>query len=54
VTIKAVVISQTKGAGDIFEECIKNESNRWTEFYKYVKTRKSNRENIPTIKDVSG
>jgi oligoribonuclease NrnB/cAMP/cGMP phosphodiesterase (DHH superfamily) len=54
-TIKAVAIGQTKCAGDIFEDCIKkNEGNCWTEFYKYVKRRKGNRENIPAIKDISG
>jgi hypothetical protein len=53
-TIKAIAISQTKCAGDIFEDCIKNEGNCWTEFYKYVKRRKSNRKNIPAIKVISG
>jgi hypothetical protein len=33
---------------------LKNEGNCWTEFYKCVKRRKGNRENIPAIKDVSG
>jgi hypothetical protein len=30
---------------------LKNEGKCWTEFYKYVKRRKGNRENIPAIKD---
>jgi hypothetical protein len=33
---------------------LKNEGDCWTEFYKYVKRRKGNKENIPAIKDVSG
>jgi hypothetical protein len=52
--IKTVSVSQTKCAGDIFEDCIKNEGNCWTEFCKCVKIRKGNRENIPAMKDVSG
>jgi len=30
---------------------LQNEGKCWTEFYKYVKRRKGNRENIPAIKD---
>jgi Ribonuclease G/E len=33
---------------------LKNEGNCWTEFYKYGKRRKGNRENIPAIKEISG
>jgi hypothetical protein len=39
---------------DIFKVCTKNEGKCWTEFYKYVKRRKGNRENISAIKDGSG
>jgi hypothetical protein len=31
-----------------------NVGNCWTEFYKYVKRRKGNRENIPAIEDHNG
>ena len=31
-----------------------NEGKCWTEFYKYAKLRKGNRDNIPTIKDCNG
>ena len=33
---------------------LSRESKRWSEFYKYVKRRKGNRENIPAIKDPYG
>jgi hypothetical protein len=33
---------------------LKNEGKCWTEFYKYVKRCKGNRENIPAIKDGNG
>jgi len=33
---------------------LQNEGRCWTEFYKYVKRRKGNRENIPAIKDHNG
>jgi hypothetical protein len=33
---------------------LSNKDNCWSEFYKYVKRRKGNRENIPAIKDSNG
>jgi len=33
---------------------LSKEGKCWSEFYKYVKRRKGNRENIPTIKDCNG
>jgi hypothetical protein len=33
---------------------LQNEGKRWSEFYRHVKGRKGNRENIPTIKDSNG
>ena len=33
---------------------LQNEGRCWTEFYKYVRRRKGNRENIPPIKDHNG
>jgi hypothetical protein len=53
-TIEAVAISQNKCTGDIFKIYTKNEGKWWIEFYKYVKRRKGNRENIPAIKDDKG
>jgi hypothetical protein len=52
-TIRAVAISQ-KMQMRHFEIYTKNEGKCWTEFYKYVKGRKGNRENIPTIKVDNG
>jgi hypothetical protein len=47
--IKAVAISQKKCA-DFLRSVLRNEGKCWTEFYKYVKRCKCNRENIPDIK----
>ena len=33
---------------------LRNEGNRWSEFYKYVKRRKVNTETLPAIKDHNG
>jgi len=33
---------------------LQNEGNCWSEFYKYVKRQKGNREIIPAIKDHNG
>jgi hypothetical protein len=33
---------------------LRNEGKCWSEFYKYVKRRKGNRENIPATKDCNG
>jgi hypothetical protein len=33
---------------------LQNEGKCWTEFYKYAKRHKRNRENIPVIKDCNG
>jgi hypothetical protein len=33
---------------------LQNESKCWSDFYRYVKRREWNRENIPTIKDPNG
>jgi hypothetical protein len=52
--MKAVVISQTKCTRDILKDCTKNEGKCWTEFYKYEKRRRGNKENIPAIEDVNG
>jgi hypothetical protein len=53
-TIEEVAIRQKNCMGNIFKVYNKNESKCWTELYKYVKRRKGNKENIPTIKDGNG
>ena len=40
--------------GTFFQSVLLNECNCWSEFYKYVKRRKGNREIIPAIKDHNG
>jgi hypothetical protein len=43
------------GAQETFlRSILENEGKCWTEFYKYVKRCKGNRENIPVIKDGNG
>jgi hypothetical protein len=62
MTIEAVAISpppptqkKTKKTQETFlRSILQNESKCWTEFYKNVKRPKSNRENIPAIKDGNG
>ena len=50
--IQRVIGSKAESSGNIFTFGLKkNEGRCWTEFYKYVKWRKGNRENIPAIKD---
>jgi len=44
-----------KSAQETFlKSILSKEGEGWSEFYKYVKRRKGNRENIPTIKDCNG
>jgi len=38
----------------ILKLVLNKESKCWSEFYKYIKRRKGNRENIPAIKDCNG
>jgi hypothetical protein len=38
----------------VLRSVLQNEGKCWSEFYRYVKRRKGNRENIPTIKDSNG
>jgi hypothetical protein len=49
------LLSAKQNAQETFlRTVLKNEGNCWTEFYKYVKRRKGNKEKIPAIKDVNG
>ena len=51
-TIQTIAGRQKKPAqGTFLWSVLGNEGNCWSEFYKYVKRRKGNRENIPVIKD---
>jgi hypothetical protein len=53
-TIPAVAGSQETGAEGILRSVLRNEGKCWTEFNKYVKIRKGNRENTPVTKDCNG
>ncbi|PNF22005.1 hypothetical protein B7P43_G17606 [Cryptotermes secundus] len=53
--VRKLKIKLRKTAQETFlRSVLKNEGKSWTEFYKYVKRRKGNRENIPAIKDGNG
>jgi hypothetical protein len=49
------LLSAKKSAQEPFlKSILSTEVNCWSDFYKYVKRRKGNRENIPAIKDNNG
>ena len=49
------MLTAKKDAQETFlKSVLRNEGKCWSEFYKYVKRRKGNRENIPAIKDCNG
>jgi myo-inositol-hexaphosphate 3-phosphohydrolase len=49
------VLAATKSAQEAFLiSVLSKEGKCWSDFYKYVKRRKGNRENIPAIKDCNG
>ena len=49
------LLSAKKSAQEAFLKTIlRKEGNCWSDFYKYVRRRKGNRENIPSIKDSNG
>ena len=49
------LLTAKKDAQETFlRSVLRNEGKCWSEFYKYVKRRKGNRENIPAIKDCNG
>jgi hypothetical protein len=52
--IHGVSGSKEEGSGNFLHAVLQNEGRCWTDFYKYVKPRKGNRENIPGIKDHNG
>ena len=49
------LLAAKKSAQEAFlKSILSKEGKCWSEFYKYVKRRKGNRENIPAIKDCNG
>jgi hypothetical protein len=52
--IKTIAGSQKTAQETFLRSVLSNKDNCWSEFYKYVKRRKGNRENIPAVKDSNG
>jgi hypothetical protein len=49
------LLSAKRNAQETFlRSLLQNEGKSWTEFYRYVKRRKGNRENTPTIRNCNG
>jgi len=48
---KELLVAKMKAQGRFLRLVLQNEGRCWTEFYKYVKQHKGNRENISAIKD---
>jgi hypothetical protein len=51
---KELLIAKKKAQETFLSSVLQNEGECWAEFYKYVKRRKCNRENIPAIKGIIG
>jgi hypothetical protein len=51
---KQLLLAKRNAQETFLSSILKNESRCWTEFYKHVKRRKGNRENIPAIKGGNG
>ena len=51
---KELLVAKKKAQETFLRSVLQNEGRFWTEFYKYVKRRKGNRENIPAIKGHNG
>jgi hypothetical protein len=51
---KELLVAKKKVQETFLHSVLQNKGRCWTEFYKYVKRRKGNRENIPAIKDHNG
>ena len=47
-----LLVAKRKVQETFLRSVLNNEGRCWTAFYKYVKLRKGNRENIPAIKDL--
>jgi len=48
---KELLVAKKKAQETFLLSVLQNEGRCWTEFYKYVKPRKGNREYIPAIND---
>jgi hypothetical protein len=48
---KKLLVAKNKAQETFLRSVLENEGRCWTGFYKYVKRRKGNRENIPETKD---
>lgn len=51
---KELLVAKKKAQETFLRSVLQNEGSCWTEFYRYVKRRKGNRENIPAIRDHKG
>ena len=51
---KELLVAKKKAQESFLCSVLQNKGSCWTEFYKYVKRRKGNRENFPAIKDHNG
>ena len=51
---KELLVAKKKAEETLLCLDLENEGRYWTEFYKYVKRHKGNRESIPAIKDQYG
>jgi hypothetical protein len=51
---KEFLVAKKNAQETFLRSVLQNEGGCWTEFYKYVKGHKGNRENIPVIKDLNG
>jgi hypothetical protein len=51
---KGLLAAKRNAQETFLSSVLQNESNSWSEFYKYVNRRKGNRGNIPAIKDCNG
>jgi hypothetical protein len=49
-----LLVAKKNARETILRSVLKNEGKCWTEFYKYVKRRRGNRENVSAIKDGNG
>jgi len=54
IFIQGIMVAKKKAQETFLRSVLQNEGSSWTEFYKYVKRRKGNRESIPAIKDLIG
>ena len=51
---KRLLVAKKSAQAAFLKSILSKEGKCWTEFYKYVQSRKGNRENIPAIKDYNG